>query len=119
MRRSCYGLMVNVTQEDIDNGVRGSSSHCPIALAMKRQLHKTKVSVCEDYNEDTNEGEIVAYRGNWDKEWKASKAVMKFVKAFDNDKQVKPHRFRLKNGSQSYEPPYLFNSKKISELYSV
>ena len=29
-------IRITVTQEDIDNGIRGSSYHCPIALAAHR-----------------------------------------------------------------------------------
>ena len=37
-------MKVKVTERDIKNGQRGSDSHCPIALALRRQTHK-KVSV--------------------------------------------------------------------------
>lgn len=34
-------MIIHVTQEDIDNGIKGSSASCPIALAVKREISKS------------------------------------------------------------------------------
>ncbi len=31
-------MIIRVTQDDIDNGVRGTSAYCPIARAIKREV---------------------------------------------------------------------------------
>ena len=36
---------IAVTQEDIDNGIRGSGSMCPVALAVRRRTGDINVSV--------------------------------------------------------------------------
>ena len=38
-------MIINVTQEDIDNGKHAKGDQCPVALAIKRQTRATDVAV--------------------------------------------------------------------------
>lgn len=40
---------INVTQEDINNGVKGSPRKCPVALAVQRQIPSARVFVQTGY----------------------------------------------------------------------
>lgn len=33
-------IHIEITREDLDNGIRGDSEHCPLALACKREFSK-------------------------------------------------------------------------------
>lgn len=83
-------MRINVTQEDIESGVRGVCSLCPIARATRREtLPDIHVSVTENQirltNEGTREGEVY---------WLPTEAVA-FVKAFDTWADVVPFEFEV------------------------
>jgi hypothetical protein len=40
-----WGVNINVTQADIDGGIRQASHFCPVALAVKRELKLAAVGV--------------------------------------------------------------------------
>ena len=47
-------MKVNVSQEDIDKGVRGSEDSCPLALATRRAFNTYNVGV---YYNNSDEGD--------------------------------------------------------------
>lgn len=95
MKIKCNDILVEVTQEDIDRGTPGSGERCPIALALKRQ------NICATVNEN-DKGIVEGARGEWMKTWKMSTRAVLFTVRFDEDKEVKPSRFRLIGGVQKY-----------------
>ena len=48
-------MKVNVSQKDIDKGIRGSENSCPIALATQRAFNTHNVDV--HYNDSDGEDE--------------------------------------------------------------
>jgi hypothetical protein len=76
-------VAVEVTQDDIDNGVAGSHTKCPIALALRRLTGFGGATVgytsCGPYHERYY---LPAY-------------ARKFIGAFDSDKPVKPFTLEL------------------------
>jgi len=76
-------ICITVTQEDIDNGIRGSSSHCPIALAARR------VKGFEDAILDAYEMTSYSYS------LPVSASVSTFIRSFDfmGPTAVKPSTF--------------------------
>lgn len=78
--------IIDVTQEDIDSGVQGSSYNCAIARALMRLGIGTAICVGGDS----------AFRVDKDKYMLPKKGQM-FVKKFDrNKKSVKPFSFALR-----------------------
>lgn len=74
-------ITIEVTQEDIDKGDSCSGSSCPIARALSR-----------------HRGDVGVSYWDWvDKEGihPTSGAMQSFIEAFDEDKPVKPRRFRV------------------------
>ena len=49
-------MKVNVSQKDIDKGVRGSENSCPLALATRRAFNTYNVSVY--YNDSGDEDDV-------------------------------------------------------------
>ena len=49
-------MKVNVSQEDIDKGVRGSEDSCPLALATRRAFNTHNVAVF--YNDSGDEDDV-------------------------------------------------------------
>lgn len=92
-------IVVDVKQSDIDNGVRESTSDCPLALAMKRQCEYFLLTVNE-----TPGGEVYTWRGDWEKRLLMSRAAVRFAELFDSGQSVRPSRFRLKLIEQHYDP---------------
>lgn len=80
-------MKIKVTQDDIDTGERGISSHCPVALAVRRafklQLHDDiSVTGCKVYVKG------VSYFG--------PRSLGRFVCNFDLDRNVKPFSCEIK-----------------------
>ncbi len=75
------GLNLFVTQNDIDNGVRGSKTGCAIARAVSRLFGTSDVSV------STHK----IFVGN--KEYTPTPEVQQFIYDFDNGKPVRPRFF--------------------------
>lgn len=76
-------MKIEVTQEDIDKGERGSCSGCPVALAMKRALGVQTLLV-EDDAAWTNMEEYLL-----------PDPVPDFIGDFDTGEPVKPFTFEL------------------------
>ncbi len=78
-------MKIDVTAEDIKQGVKGSAMSCPIALAVqrKRGYHGATVgySTCGAVG-----------RGNW----VLPKVARDFIAGFDNGREVAPFSFNLK-----------------------
>lgn len=79
-------IKVQVTAEDIQNGLQSSPNNCPVSLACKRAL-KT----------DNYVGVTPAYINYNDRDLHISRSVRKFVTAFDSggEDAVKPFFFYL------------------------
>ena len=76
-------MQIEITQDDIDNGERGRTDRCPIALALRRVPGA----------ERTSAGRISCTINN--KVYRMSAAAQRFVVAFDHDKPVRPMRFAI------------------------
>ena len=84
-------MKIEVTQKDIDEGVQGECTLCPIALAFKRSSNFKRVYV----NGKTID---VWYRGDQGiKTYELPKKAQTFVKRFDRQEPVKPFSFKLKS----------------------
>jgi hypothetical protein len=81
-------LTIEVTQEDIDNGVSKSATSCPLALAFTRKTKRVVRigSTIQIWGK--------AYRGAWD--YLLPRETIEFIEDFDSGKPVKPSKFRLK-----------------------
>ena len=75
--------LIKVTQEDINNGVRGSAYSCPIANACARE--SIFVGVGDVIIRFKPNGAIIH----------TPESVKKFVKKFDKGKSVEPFNFLL------------------------
>ena len=77
-------MMIEVTQEDIDEGIIGSPRRCPVARAITRKLGSpAHVGIEVWWKEDTEVFHPL------------SKRLYKFVSDIDLKRPVKPSRFRL------------------------
>lgn len=87
-------LKVNVTEDHIARGRRGSTLSCPIALAIREQTGK-KPSVG-----------VIIRLDNGETEWyQASKRAVEFMNKFDTGdpaKPVKPTSFSFKQRGNPY-----------------
>lgn len=117
MKTPCSNIIVDVTQVDIDRGTPGSGERCPIALALERQ------NICATVSEEDN-GMVFGTRGEWCKSWKMSTRAELFTKRFDEDKKVKPSKFKLTNGTQEYYTGeystgsgHYYEDEQLSEMY--
>lgn len=84
---------IEVTQDDINNGVRKSETSCPIALALKRALPDRTIRA--DTNslilcERSTEGECIFH-----KIVGTPLSVMTFIMKFDEQFPVQPFAFEL------------------------
>lgn len=79
-------MIVEVTQEDIDNGQRAVPSACPIARAIRKNFMGATVN-------RTN----VKLDG-WGKSTELPQIAKNFVNDFDNGKPVRPFDFELDLG---------------------
>lgn len=79
-----YYVDVNVTDDDIKKGIRGSSCYCPVALAIKRELKITQVV-----------GVTTRFVYTTDSSCKLPEYVGDFIRNFDIGYNVDPIKFRL------------------------
>lgn len=82
-------VKIQVTQEDINNGIKFKCESCPVALAIKRLL-KPNVKVLV--------GDIISFMTNDSSEWKdvvTPERVWDFLVQFDNKRPVQPFSFEL------------------------
>lgn len=82
-------IKIEVTQEDINYGIKGICDSCPVARAIKRKVKDHGVSVGSNYIRV------------WGKEIQTLKKVSEFIRKFDTAKTVKPFSFciNLKEGT--------------------
>lgn len=79
-------MRIQVTQQDIDQGICGSPSRCPISRAVKRATGETDVST-GDLILFWTAGRRVAYR--------TPASAASFITRFDSDLSVAPFEFEL------------------------
>lgn len=75
-------MTVTVTQQDINNGHKRNCGHCPIALAVRRVIPDVYVGGYHVFID-----EIATY--------KLPDVAIEFIKAFDNERPVKPFSFDI------------------------
>ena len=84
-------MRIEVTQEDIDRGLKSSCYECPIAYAYKRKV-KNKIrlgfSVGTEY--------IDHFVGESQDRYMLPKEAKKFIRRFDQDQPVRPFSFEIK-----------------------
>lgn len=87
-------IKIEVTEEDIKDGVRENVKQCPVARAVLRQLDFAEVVEVSmggiDINFDVPGRKFIRY--------KIPKKVMRFIQRFDEGKSVKPFSFVLREG---------------------
>ena len=84
-------MIVEVTEKDIELGIRCSRHSCPIALAVRRKT-KTPRSEFQEVSV-TREGICHGFV----KFTRASRRVKRFIKRFDDGQKVEPFKFRLRS----------------------
>jgi hypothetical protein len=96
-------MIINVTQEDIDNGVPGSTVCCPVAIAARRDIPRVERLTVGPYAMvlTTTKSKFFFFE-EWDRLAESiplSKRVTKFIRNFDiggkTDPYVKPFSFEL------------------------
>lgn len=80
-------FLIEVTQADIDKGVRGSCGKCPVALALNRATGRESSVDADSLGFEGGECKFDACR--------APVEVTAFVRAFDNTAPVKPFSFEI------------------------
>jgi lysophospholipid acyltransferase (LPLAT)-like uncharacterized protein len=84
-------MIIQVTQKDIDKGLKSTCYYCPVALAFKRKI-KSEIPC----GVAVNAKNIHHFHGkSWDR-YNLPKEAKKFIQRFDNDKPVKPFSFEIK-----------------------
>lgn len=87
---------INVTEEDIKNGVAGRCHQCPVALAMFRVLEKPLDLIAEHNPVRVTGPEVsIFYKDFSTKRYRLSKLAQYFVNDFDwhRKEKVKPFSF--------------------------
>ncbi len=81
-------IMIDVTQEDIEQGSRGSPYYCPLAYAFCRQFPGREVGVFWDFVilDDPKDGRQKIH---------ITRTAQKFIGRFDANIPVKPVRFQF------------------------
>lgn len=82
-------MLINVTQSDIDNGIATEPSMCPLALAIKRAIPGSYVSV------GTRDVHIAVPGVHGTEVYAMGKGLSHFTEDFDAGKQVSPFEFEL------------------------
>jgi hypothetical protein len=89
-----FGTLINVTEDDIKQGEKMSSTNCPLAIAIQKLLdnkygQKKKALVNVDhvatYTQGFNHRRVVPLPIE----------AREFIRAFDSDNEVKPFSFKL------------------------
>ena len=84
-------MKIEVTQHDIDCGVRGEYSLCPIARAVKRKINGEVIVFGDDISIFTTM--IIIRRYSY---YKLPQKAKDFIKRFDEGKKVKPFTFEAR-----------------------
>lgn len=82
-------MKIQVTQEDINKGLRGVPDSCHVALAVKKALNTAKVEVGDGFISWNH----WSTKTNWNKG--KIEIVEMFVRAFDKGYDVTPFEFEL------------------------
>ncbi len=86
-------LLICVSQQDINRGIRCSGNTCPIALALKRALTWTDIAGPELHVDGLLMFiDEVAYH--------VPRSVSSFVREFDNQNTVRPFNFWLRRENE-------------------
>ena len=80
-------MIIEVTQEDIEKGIRMSSLSCPIALALRRTTGRDLRVGHLHIRDGENFSNGVIAHSTW--------SMQKFIDHFDSGEPVKPFRFRF------------------------
>lgn len=83
-------MIINVTQEDIENGIRHSCFSCPIALAVKRETGCN----CSVESANFHLKARIFMMGSYEAYFPGKEAE-DFINNFDGGKPVKPFSFEL------------------------
>lgn len=84
---------INVTAADIKNGIKQSSSNCPVALAIKRALKRKPLDMKLKYISLRSYHGSVYY--NLYCTFDFPDKVTKQIRLFDNGKKIKPFSFTI------------------------
>ena len=111
-------MKVNVSQEDIDKGVRGSEDSCPLALATRRAFNTHNVEVFyNSFSGNEDDSNIIKLRIQVDNEYYSYSHIDK-IEHLDN------FIYWFDNGHDSVDgeiccTPFKFNidTSKISSCY--
>lgn len=79
-------MKINVTQQDIDNGIQGDCYRCPIAQAMCRLTGMTP----DDPIIEVDTGSITIWTDSQTLVWTMGEDGAVFVDSFDHDMPVQP-----------------------------
>ena len=96
-------MKVNVSQKDIDKGVRGSEKSCPIALATQRAFNTHNVDVHYNDSGDEDDNNFIKLRIKVDDEYYSHYHIDEaehcdnFIHWFDNNEtdDCKPFEFKI------------------------
>ena len=84
-------MKIEVTQKDIDKGLKLTCYYCPIALAFKRKVKsEIRCSVA------VKTKKVHYFYGKSWVSYDLPKEATKFIQRFDNDEPVKPFTFEIK-----------------------
>lgn len=85
---------IEVTQDDIDGGMAYDAAHCPVAIALRRQLDCRNAHAAADfcnvfYLKDPNSRELYSYQCDLPEEAK------RFIEDYDKNRPVQPFVFEV------------------------
>ena len=83
-------ILVDVTQEDIENGVAEDCLSCPIAIALERATNKKWAVGSEEVCPNDFIGPV----------YRLPQSARRFINRFDSGGVVKPFRFRFPGDSR-------------------
>ena len=84
-------MKIEVTQKDIDKGLKSTCYYCPIALAFKRKI-KSEIALGVAVNAKNVHH---FHEKSWHR-YDLPKEAKKFIQRFDSDQPVKPFTFEIK-----------------------
>ena len=83
-------MKIEITQHDIDNGVKGEYQLCPIARAVKRKINGEVIVLEDDISIFTTD---IIRRYSY---YKLPQKAKDFMQRFDDGKKVKPFTFEAR-----------------------
>ena len=88
-------MLIEVTQEHIDQGEPGSAERCPIALAIVEQRPDTYTALVASQFADIYEDDPFSEGYHPRIQYRTTKKMSDFFRRFDEHKPVEPMTFRL------------------------